>query len=349
MIGNVQNFQRRLLSWYRKHQRTLPWRANRPDPYHVLVSEFMLQQTQVATVIDYFHRFMERFPTLQHLADAPEAHVLRLWQGLGYYSRARNLLSAARVIVKERGGKMPRSVEGLMALPGIGRYTAGAVASIAFGRVAPIVDGNVRRVICRLDAIILSPGPELTAHLWQKAQDILPSKSPGQFNSALMELGALVCTPRNPQCPACPVREHCIAFSIGKVDQIPVPKPPRARPVVRRRVLCIRNKGCWLMEQRPDKGRWAGMWQFVTKPFVSNEPPPAGTKTTPFLRLTHDLTHRRYEFEAHLAAHKPIPSPRQRWMTPAQIDQHPLPLPHVKIWKALQQLDHGRQPLGRLQ
>jgi A/G-specific adenine glycosylase len=180
------------------------------DPYHVLISETMLQQTQVATVIPYFHRFITKFPTIADLAAADQQEILKLWQGLGYYSRARNLRSAAQMILKDFAGQLPSEVDHLLKLPGVGRYSAGAIASIAFERRAPILDGNVARVLCRIDKIETDPRDRATnAHLWKRAEEILPKKQIGDFNSALMELGATVCTPRNPQCLICPVQKHC--------------------------------------------------------------------------------------------------------------------------------------------
>lgn len=271
MLSAPSSFARQLLRWYDRSRRHLPWRVDpaiggEPNPYHVLVSESMLQQTQVATVIPYFHRFLSRFPTLADLAAAEEQEVLRHWQGLGYYSRARNLRSAAQMIVHELGGRMPSEPNELLKLPGVGRYTAGAVASIAFGRRAPILDGNVQRVLCRLDAITCDPRErQAQQRLWHRAGEILPRRRVGDFNSALMELGALVCTPRNPQCLLCPVRAHCEAFAAGLQEKIPAPKAAKPTPLVRRQTYCVRRAdGQWLVEQRPSTGRWAGMWQFVT-------------------------------------------------------------------------------------
>ena len=188
--------RRRLLAWYDKNQRPMPWRALKgrtPNPYHVLVSEAMLQQTQVVTVVPYFQRFVGAMPTVCDLASAKEQEVLRLWQGLGYYRRARNLHAAARVIVRDHGGQVPDTVEALLNLPGIGRYTAGAIASIAYGRAAPILDGNVARVFARL-FLIEQPvdAPETRKTLWRLAEELVPPKRPGDFNQAVMELGALV-------------------------------------------------------------------------------------------------------------------------------------------------------------
>jgi A/G-specific adenine glycosylase len=221
VLSTAALFARRLLAWYDGAQRRLPWRVDdrsgrAPNPYHVLVSEAMLQQTQVATVIPYFNRFIERFPTLADLAAADEQDVLRLWQGLGYYTRARNLRAAARAVASEYGGELPRRRDDLLKLPGVGRYTAGAVASIAFDTRAPILDGNVARVLCRVDRIETDPRERATQDLlWRRAEQILPRKRVGAFNTALMELGATVCIPRSPQCLICPVRRHCEAHAAG--------------------------------------------------------------------------------------------------------------------------------------
>src|SRR5437868_8235337 len=254
MLSNTIDFQRSLLRWYTTHRRDLPWRVARknpasakPDPYYVLVSEAMLQQTQVATVIPYFNHFMDAYPTLRDLADANEQEVLRLWQGLGYYSRARNLLATAKILVEQKIGQIPASVNELLELPGIGRYTAGAIASLAFETRAPILDGNVTRVICRLDLICDDPkDPRVRENLWTRAEQLLPKKRIGDFNSALMELGATICTPRAPKCLLCPVQKHCAAFAAGVVEKIPPPSAKKIRPIERRLTLAISYKDHWL-------------------------------------------------------------------------------------------------------
>lgn len=352
MIGSERQFAKSLLKWYRGARRDLPWRAPLaigvsspvlPDAYHVLLSEVMLQQTQVATVIPYFRRFLEHFPTIQHLADADTQHVLRLWQGLGYYSRARNLHQAAKVIVDRHGGVVPRKVEQLLALPGIGRYTAGAIASQAYNERAPIVDCNVQRVLCRLDAVMEDPRQRDTAkRLWQRAEAILPRKYPGDFNSALMELGATVCTSRAPSCLTCPVRASCEATEKGLQQQIPPPKPKIARPLERRWVFCIEHDGRWLIEQRPAVGRWAGMWQFVTvargqgKATAKQASIAAGVIVESFQPLgtvAHGLTHRQYEFDAFRAVTRmpPVPRKGRAWVTLKGLTNYPLPKPHVRL------------------
>jgi A/G-specific adenine glycosylase len=297
----------------------------------------MLQQTQVATVIPYFNRFIGRFPTIQSLAEADEQDVLRLWQGLGYYSRARNLHQAAKRVVSDHCGVMPRTADELHALPGVGRYTAGAVASIAFDCRAPIVDGNVARVMCRLDRIERDPRErEVLEELWRRAERILPNVRCGDFNSALMELGATVCTARNPKCLICPVREHCEAQAAGVQEQIPPPRKAKPTPLLRRDVFCIREGEKWLIEQRPAKGRWAGMWQFVTLPSAKVS---RLNGRRQIAVVTHGLTHRRYRFRVFTTSHLPAEHQEQRtartWVTLQELDKYPLPRPHVKIAQLL--------------
>lgn len=352
MFDGLEDFTRKLLKWYERSRRDLPWRcsAARPgplDPYHVLVSELMLQQTQVATVIPYFERLLARFPTLHDLAAAQEQEVLRLWQGLGYYSRARNLQAAARKVVSEFGGRLPSTVDELLKLPGIGRYTAGAVASIAFGHRAPILDGNVMRVLCRLDCVQTDPRePQTHRLLWSRAEQILPHKRVGDFNSALMELGATVCLPRNPQCLVCPVKAHCEALAAGLQDRIPVPRKAKPTPLVRRQTYCIRRGDTWLIEQRPATGRWAGMWQFITaphpKPGAAIELPIAIHKAAKIGDVSHTLTHRQYQFEVYVARARAGSSPQndrpREWVTLDGLERFPLPRPHLKIAGMLREL-----------
>ena len=340
-------FAAALLDWYDRARRDLPWRVSTgyPDPYHVLVSEAMLQQTQVATVIPYFVRFLEAFPTIQALAASDEQRVLRLWQGLGYYSRARNLRQAAIAVVEHFGGAVPRDVDALLTLPGVGRYTAGAVASLAYDTAAPILDGNVVRVLCRLDAIEDDPRDRITQlRLWQRAEAILPARRVGDFNSALMELGATVCIPRTPACLICPVRAFCRAFDRQIQHRVPVAKKSKVTPLEDRWTLCLEDSsGRFLIEQRPPTGRWAGMWQFLT----TSTPEPArsvGAATGPAVDLgivRHALTHRRYAFHvgrAKLAAPLTLLEGEQRhsWSTLADMDALPFSKPQLAIRRLLQ-------------
>ena len=262
---------RALLAWYAQHRRDLPWRrrtgsgpAARVDPYAVWVSEMMLQQTQVATVVPYFARWMERFPDVATLASAEESDVLHAWQGLGYYSRARNLRRAAQTIVQEHGGRVPERVAELRALPGIGPYSAGAIASIAYGQREPLVDGNVIRVLTRLFALRGDPNrAPLKERLWEVARSIIPAQAPGDFNQALMELGATVCSPQNPRCQSCPLSAGCQALEQGLVDRLPeLPQRPKATQVHMAAAVATRSGRVLVAKQGPDAARWAGMWLF---------------------------------------------------------------------------------------
>ena len=301
--------QNSLLTWFRANARDLPWRHDR-SPYRVWLSEMMLQQTQVETVIPYFHRFLERFPTIEDLAAAPLGDVLKLWEGLGYYARARNLHKAAKVVVEKRHGEWPRTVEELMALPGIGRYTAGAIASLAFDVDTPALDGNVIRVLCRVFAIERDPKDAgVREELWTLAEQLLPKdpagRAPcaapdasddllalharhastsgpatrhgdavprgtagvprgtaGEFNEALMELGALICTPRNPRCNVCPLAKTCEAKKRGRQDQLPIKTKRKPLPHYDVTAAVIRKNGRLLIAQRPLGGRLGGLWEF---------------------------------------------------------------------------------------
>ena len=259
--GDLPAFRAALLAWYARVARDLPWRRD-ADPYRVWVSEVMLQQTTVAAVIPYHARFLAAFPTVEALAAADEAAVLRLWEGLGYYSRARNLHAAAKAVVA-RGG-WPRTVEGLRELPGVGRYTAGAVASFAFGLPAPIVEANTLRLYARL--LCYDSDPRSTAGqrvLWEFAERLVQADDPGTLNQALMELGGTVCTVKAPACGECPVSGWCGAFAAGKQDVIPPPKVrPKVTDVTEATVAVRRPDGAVLIRRRGDDERWAGLWDF---------------------------------------------------------------------------------------
>ncbi|MGH9322340.1 MAG: A/G-specific adenine glycosylase [Vicinamibacteria bacterium] len=251
----------KLLTWYRSTRRRLPWREA-PDPYGVWVSELMLQQTRVETVVPYYIRFIQRFPELRDLAAASEQEVLASWSGLGYYRRAKALHRAARILVEERGGRFPEDVDGWMALPGIGRYTAGAIVSIAFGKPAPILDGNVARVLTRFYGIRGDPksGP-VNRRLWQLAEEILPRRDVSEFNQALMELGALVCTPRAPRCLVCPLREECVARKKGIQAKLPELKAPRPSVRVVMAAAVIEERKKLLLFRRTRTRLLKDMWE----------------------------------------------------------------------------------------
>jgi A/G-specific adenine glycosylase len=267
-----------LLSWYRKNRRDLPWRRTR-DPYAVWISEAMLQQTRVETVIPYYRRFLERFPDVPSLAAAELGDVLSAWAGLGYYSRARNLHRAARQLAAQGGGRLPDTAEGLRELPGIGRYTAGAVASIAFDRPEPVVDGNVARVLVRVHAIREDPKrPAVAARLWELAGELARGPSPGELNQALMELGARVCTPRAPRCPACPLRRGCAAQRAGEAEALPVKTRKPAPRAVEAVAALIRRRGRLLAVRRPPHGLLGGLWELPGGEIAPREDPEAGLR-----------------------------------------------------------------------
>ncbi len=250
-----------LLAWFDRSQRDLPWRRTR-DPYAIWVSEVMLQQTQVATVIPYWERFLARFPTLPALAAAPLPEVLALWRGLGYYARARNLHRAAGAVVEAHGGKLPGSVDALAALPGFGRYTVGAVASIAFGLEAPLVDGNVARVFSRLFLIEGASGDRVReVQLWERAEAMVQGPRTGDLNQALMELGALICRTESPTCLLCPLREGCGALRAGRVDELPVPKVRAPRKPLVLAAAVWRRGDLLLLARRPGRGLFGGLWE----------------------------------------------------------------------------------------
>jgi A/G-specific adenine glycosylase len=270
----LKNFQRRLLDWFRAHRRDLPWRAHRGDswrasrdPYRIWVAEIMLQQTRIAAVVPYYDRFLEKFPTVESLARTPQAEVLRLWSGLGYYSRARNLHRAAKEIVTRHDGRFPRTLDAALALPGIGRYTAAAVLSIAYDVPLAVLDGNVARVLARLAAV---RGDLRTPRRWQQllqmAERLLASREAGDWNQALMELGETICTPRSPRCNVCPAARWCCARARNLTAQIPAPRRKRAGVHIRIAAAILRDpRGRTLLVRDPgahDGVLFSRMWQF---------------------------------------------------------------------------------------
>jgi A/G-specific adenine glycosylase len=296
-----------LPEWYDQHKRDLPWRRQ-PSPYAVLVSELMLQQTRVDTVVAYFERWMARWPTLADLAAADLDDVLAQWTGLGYYNRARNLHRTAQEVVRRHGGALPTDAAQLAALPGIGPYTVGAIRSIAFGLPAPLVDGNVSRVLQRWHGIDgPANAPAVVKAVWRQAEqwlaDGVARDRPGVWNQALMELGATVCTPRQPTCGVCPVRGGCQVAAVGRQHEVPSPKerkPPRLQLATY--VLVVRFDGAVLVARRPASGRWAGLWEppgwegprahETARAWLTGRGLVEQGVLTP---LVHVLTHRRYE------------------------------------------------------
>jgi len=298
---------RAIEAWFARNARPLPWRVRPRDPYLSLVSEFMLQQTQVARVLEKFGPFIGRFGTVSALARAPEAEVLALWSGLGYYRRARLLHGAARAIVEDFEGTLPRDATALRALPGVGRYTAGAIASIVFGAREPIVDGNVARVLLRLHGEPMATGTGAAmSWAWERAGELVErSGDPALLNEGLMELGAVVCTPRTPRCEACPVSRVCAARAGGLQGSIPRARPPASREIVScDSAVIVDRAGRVALEQRPSEGMWASMWQAPTLEHPGVRSAAAGARSleerlgvegmTLVERFVHTTSHREF-------------------------------------------------------
>ncbi|MCD6186552.1 MAG: A/G-specific adenine glycosylase [Desulfuromusa sp.] len=263
----------RLLDWYGQSGRDLPWRNSR-DPYRIWLSEIMLQQTTVTAVIDYYHRFLAAIPTVEALAAAQLEDVIDLWAGLGYYSRARNLHAAAKLVVEQFKGCFPEDVEGLQKLPGIGRSTAGAISALAFDRQAPILDGNARRVLCRLFAL-QEPSRSTVAEkqLWQWSEQTTPAENVHDYTQAIMDLGAMVCVPRKPLCDKCPLSELCQARKLGLEQQLPLKQVTKPIPTRYEVVLLIDHRGRYLVRRRLAEGFLGGMWEFPTLSLLEGEDP----------------------------------------------------------------------------
>ena len=341
-----RDLRARLHTWYGVHKRTLPWRQS-PSPYRVWVSEVMLQQTQVATVIPYFERFMARFPSVRDLAMAREDEVLSLWAGLGYYRRCRHLHKAAKEVVEHHGGEIPDTLSALRALSGVGRYTAGAIASIAHGVPASVLDGNVARVLSRLVALEeLSDSSAGQRTLWQLADALLCDQDPSTHNQAMMELGALVCSPKQPECEVCPLAPLCAAHAAGSEEAYPKKRPKKsAKQVFAVAGLATDSKGRLLMARRPEDGLLGGLWELPGGEIAADDTRPAGLrkwfKERVNMRATigarvasvaHVFTHRRLTLDVYRVL-ETQGSPDARWYSEAR-------------WVAPEQM--GSLPLSRL-
>jgi len=349
--------RRRLLAWFRQHARDLPWRRTR-EPYSVWVSEVMLQQTQVAAVVPYFERFLQAFPTLEALASADESEVLRLWEGLGYYRRARQLHQAARVLVDQHGGEFPQDPRTVQTLPGVGRYTAGAVLSIAFDAREPILEANTLRVWCRLLAYRGDPrsaaGQTL---LWQAARSVLPRRGSGDFNQALMELGSKVCSPRTPACQHCPLAELCPTRVQGLQAVIPAPRKRLNYEDAAEAYVVVRRQGQVLLRRCQDQERWAGLWDFprfalssrrggaLQRELCEGVRRLTGVCIAPGRRLAtikHGVTRFRITLACYEAAYV---KRRQRpaeiiWVRPENLGQYPLSVTGRKVGRLLAAQSH---------
>jgi len=359
-----QTIQSLLLAWAETGLRDLPWRRDR-SPYRVWVSEIMLQQTRVETAIPYFYRWMARFPTIQELARAELGEVLKCWEGLGYYARCRNLHRAAQTIVQEHGGTLPSTREELLALPGIGPYTVGAILSLAFAQDAAVLDGNVRRVLSRLYAIADDPEDAkgrrlLRQRLWELAEALVPPGRAGQFNEALMDLGATICTPRGPRCPTCPLNGVCRAYTVGDPESYPPPRRREPTPHYDVAAGVIWRDERVLIAQRPLDGLLGGLWEF---PGGKQE---AGETLTECLQreldeelgiqvdvgqqlivVRHAYTHFRVTVYAFECRYRSAGDPTARavndwrWVTLAELDDYALPVVDRKITVAVR--DRWRQ------
>ena len=262
----IAKIQKKLLQWYRKNGRELPWRMTR-DPYAIWISEIMLQQTQVATVIPYYQNFLKSFPTVRHLAKADSSKVLKVWEGLGYYSRARNLRHASQIVLNHFHGTVPDNLKDLVNLPGIGRSTAGAILSFAFQKEAPILDGNAKRVIARLFAVSENPAKGKTEGLlWRLSESLLPKGDAGSFNQGLMDLGATTCTPKEPLCSQCPLRDLCKGKASGEPERFPTKTIRKTIPHIEAVSAVILKNGRVLLRQRPPEGLLGGLWEFPNWP-----------------------------------------------------------------------------------
>jgi len=353
--ARVNPIRRRLLEWFYQNKRDLPWRGE-TDPYRIWISEVMLQQTQVATVIPYYHRFLQRFPTVAALAAAPLKEVLKAWEGLGYYARARNLHKAAGEIIENWGGRFPKNYADLRQLPGFGDYTAGAVASIAFGRAVPAVDSNARRVLARLFAVEedVTRG-QAARRLKEIAAALVDPHTPGDWTEALIELGATVCVPKSPKCLLCPLREFCRARQRGIEQQLPVKPAKKALPHYDVTAAVICQNGKLLIAQRPPDGMLGGLWEFpggkqeegetlaqCLRREIEEELGITVKVGRPVTTVKHSYTHFKitlYAFYCRLVAGTPQPLhvADWRWVTLDEIDTFPFPRTDLQIIEALRE------------
>lgn len=357
-VRTARDVSVRLLNWYEENKRDLPWRRQR-DPYAIWVSEVMLQQTRVETVIPYWERFLQLFPTIGALANAPEPDILKAWEGLGYYSRVRNLQKAAKAVQETHHGVVPDTLDEMLALPGVGPYTAGAVLSIAYDRDVPAVDGNVFRVLSRIFLIEEDIMKPKTRKIFEDlAAFLIPEGRAASFNQGLMELGATVCIPKYPRCTICPVREQCIGYAEGVAEELPVKekkKPPR--PVDMTAAIVRDEQGRVLIRRRPETGLLANLWEFPGGERIEGETLEGSVKQHlqaayaltveprgEFARVEHTFSHLHWDmrvYECERVAGSVIEKEDVRWVAIAELEQYPFPVAHSKVVKALQASLHG--------
>lgn len=346
---DTSQFRRNLLAWFKAHRRQLPWRETK-NPYHIWVSEVMLQQTQAKKVVEYYQNFVDKFPTLRHLASAELRDVLKQWEGLGYYARARNLHKAAKVLVEKMNGKVPADYAVFRGLPGVGDYTAAAVQSIAFDRPYAVVDGNVKRVVARLFLVDSPVNQSGAAKTFQaKADSLLDNNAPGRFNQAMMELGSKICRPKSPLCVVCPVSEHCGAFRTARQDELPLRIKSKPAPEYHIAVGVVYKENCVLITQRKADGLLGGLWEFPGGKVKSDETAEAAcvreiheevglsVENVEFLtRVKHAYSHFRIivdVFCCHYHAGEVILNGPvdYRWIRLDEIDQYPFPRANHKF------------------
>lgn len=335
-------FAARLLHWYDQHGRhDLPWQHPR-TPYRVWVAEVMLQQTQVRTVIPYYERFLARFPSLPALAEAAQDEVLALWSGLGYYSRARNLHRAAQLCVAAHGGELPVEVEALAALPGIGRSTAAAILAQAHGQRLAILDGNVRRVLARHQAIEGAPDdPQTLRRLWALSEALLPADRLADYTQAIMDLGASLCARSRPQCARCPLAADCVALATDRVAELPQRKTRRVRPLRHTLMLYLQDAdGRVLLQRRPSRGIWGGLWSLPEAESLAQAQAWGAVEPAPVLALTHDFTHFSLQIALHPVRPGELPpaDAESRWYSLPEAQALGLPQPVRRILSELQPL-----------
>ncbi|WP_152608151.1 A/G-specific adenine glycosylase [Halalkalibacter okhensis] len=340
----ITEFQDDLVNWFLENQRELPWRMSK-DPYRVWVSEIMLQQTRVDTVIPYYNAFMREFPTLEALAEAEEDRILKAWEGLGYYSRVRNLQTAVREVVEQYEGRVPDTREEISSLKGVGPYTAGAVLSIAYGKPEPAVDGNVMRVLSRVLLVEEDIAKASTRKIFENIlYDLVSKDDPSSFNQGLMELGALICTPTSPGCLLCPVREHCRAYDHGKQNDLPIKSKKKKQTAKQMAAVVLRNeRGEVLIEKRPETGLLARLWQFPNVEVTDGRSVEEHFQASydievvldePIQKVEHVFSHLIWNitvYEAQVSGQPDGGQATRKWIPVKDIEKYAFPVSHQKI------------------
>lgn len=349
IIERKQEFREALLSWYRAEKRDLPWRRT-SNPYYIWVSEVMLQQTRVDTVIPYYERFIEKYPTMEKLAEAEEDELLKMWEGLGYYSRVRNLQTGVKEVVETYGGAVPTNRKEISRLKGVGPYTAGAILSIAFGVPEHAVDGNVMRVLSRILLIEDDITIPKTKRIFENVvMDLIDQEDPSSFNQGLMELGATICTPK-PKCLLCPVQEYCAAFHEGRQEAFPVRTKKKKGKVFPVASFAIQNeKGEWLLRQRPEKGLLANLWEFPmveletkksTQEVLWEQHQIKMTSLNDVIQFKHIFTHLTWEVKSYYGQLKAedFTSDKFKFFSAEEVENLPKPVPVIKVWEEIKNI-----------